>query len=353
MVHSLVRHADDGGSFDRWPIAHSYTGGMVGTPTDQVIAETWLKGLTDFDEPRAWDYSWAHATGPVSPVGREAIEGYSSRGYVAWEDSGGPAALTLEYAWSDAALARWAAATGRGAEATELAGRAGSYANTWDAERGFFVGRYADGSFTADLDPEAWADDYVEGGAWQYLWMVPYDVDGMIGLQHGGDTDAFLDRYAEFWDLTYTARDTAFPDPYYWHGNEPDIHYAYLGSLAGHPARSADAIRWIEANRYDDAPEGLDGNDDAGTLSAWYLWSAIGVFPVAGTDVYAIGSPWFERAEIDHPDGTTTVVRAPGTSDAARYPQSVLLGGDPVESGTFRHADWVGGTLIVEMGSDP
>lgn len=347
MVRSLVRHADDGGSFDRWPLAHGYTGGMVGTPTDQVLAESYLKGLRDWDAEKAFAYSWAHATGPVSPVGRSGIEGYTSRGYVAWEDSGSPAALTLEYAWSDHALAEWAQALGKTEEEAELREQSHSWANTWDPAQSFMVGRYADGSFTQGLDEFAWADDYVEGNAWQYVWMVPYDVPGMIDVQHGGDTAAFLDRYQQFWDATFVAENTNFPDPYYWHGNEPDIHYAYLGALAGDADAGADAIRWIQANRYDDQPVGLDGNDDAGTLSAWYLWSAIGVFPVAGTDVYAVGSPLFERAEIDLPDGTTLVVRAPGVSDDARYVDSADFGGQELELTTFDHAAWIEAQELV------
>lgn len=340
MVRSLVRHVEDGGSFDRWPLGHGYTGGMVGTPTDQVIAESWLKGLRDFDVDAAFRASIAHATGPTSPVGRSGIEGYVDHGYVAWEDSGSPAALTLEYAWNDAALCAWAAAMGRGDEGLEPCQNRQSWKQTWDAERGFFIGRHLDGTFTADFDPNDWADDYVEGAAWQYLWMVPHDVPGMIELQHGGDTDAFLARLDAFWDDTYAADDTSFPDPYYWHGNEPDMHYAFLGSLAGHPEHSAAPIRWIKEHRYRAAPAGLDGNDDAGTLSAWYLWAAVGVFPVAGTDLYAIGSPWFERTEIDQPDGTTLVIAAPGASESASFVGEATVGDAPI-TGTFTHEQWV------------
>lgn len=351
MAASLVQHAKDGGSFDRWPLGHGYTGGMVGSPTDQVLAESYLKGLRDWDVDAAWAYSVAHASGPVSPVGRSGIEGYRSRGYVAWEDSGGPAALTLEYAWNDHALWRWGEAMGA-PETAWLATQKDSWRNTWDPEQGFMLGRYADGSFTQDLDPKVWANDFVEGGAWQYVWMVPQDVDGLIELQHGGDREAWLQRLDDFWALTYQAEDTSFPDPYYWHGNEPDIHYGYLASLAGAPDRSAEPIRWIRDNRYFAAPNGLDGNDDAGTLSAWYLWSAIGLFPVAGTDVYAVGAPWFERAEIDLAYGETLVIRAPGSSSGP-YVQSARLGEDEWTASTLTHADWLdAGELVLELGPE-
>jgi predicted alpha-1,2-mannosidase len=354
MNRSLVAMADDVGSFDRWPMGHGVTGGMVGTPTDQILSESWQKGVRDWDVDKGWDYSWAHATGPVSPVGREGVDGYVSRGYVAWEDDGGPAAVTLEYSWSDAALARWAAGLGKDAEHAQLLTQADSWKNTWDADRGFFVGRYADGSFTADFDPDVWADDYVEGDAWQYLWMVPQDVPGMIDVQHAGDRDAFLARFDQFFADSEAADDTAFPDVIYWHGNEPDIHDGWLGSLAGAPDHSAGPLRWILDHKYADSPAGLDGNDDGGTLSAWALWAMIGVFPVAGTDVYAIGAPVFDRVEVDLPSDETLVIRAPGTSESAMYVQSATLGGDDLATSTVTHQELVDGEeLILTMGEAP
>jgi putative alpha-1,2-mannosidase len=150
------------------------------------------------------------------------------------------------------------------------------------------------------------------------------------------------------------ADDTSLPDPYYWHGNEPDLHYAYLGSLAGAPEVTADAVRWIRDHRYADEPVGLDGNDDSGTLSAWLLWSAIGVFPVAGTTTYAIGSPWFERAEIDLPDGEMLVVRAQGVSDDARTVTRATVGGEEIAAATLDHSLLLsGGELVFEMSEDP
>lgn len=339
MGRSLVRMADEGGSLPRWPMATGETGGMVGTPADQVLAEMAAKGLTGWPEDEAFEYALAQSLGSTPGTSRPGISEYRELGFVPWEASGGPAALTLEYAWSDGAMAEWAERLGR-PEAADLAVQAKSYANTWDPVRQFAVGRHVDGSFTADFEDTAWADDYVEGNAWQYVWMSPHDVDGMIAAQHGGDREAFLARLDDFWQRTYSAEDTSFPDVYYWHGNEPDIHYAYLASLAGDRARTLPPVAWIRENRYDDAPVGLDGNDDGGTLSAWYLWSAAGLFPVAGTDRYALGAPLFDRTELDNPAGTTVIRRlddaGPVTLDGAGVPGTVL-----------RHGDWVGHELIL------
>lgn len=355
MARSLVRMAEDGGSLPRWPLAHGYTGGMIGSAADQVLAGSYLKGIDGWDAEVGFDFAYAHATGPVANAGRGAIEAYVDEGYVSIEAGDRPASKTLEYAWSDHALALWAEALGRSDEAEVLRAHAGSWRNVWDPAAGFFRGRYADGSFDEweDGDELRWADDFVEGNAWHYLWYVPYDVDGMIDLQHAGDTGAFLDRYAAYWDDVAAEDDDFLPDDFYWHGNEPVMHYAFLGALAGEPDLTADASRWVLANRYVADPVGLDGNDDSGTLSAWYLFAASGLFPVAGTPDYVVGSPLFERIEIDRPDGTL-VIRAPGVSTDARYVQQAWLGEEPLERAVLDHqALIVAGELVLQMGEAP
>jgi putative alpha-1,2-mannosidase len=184
-----------------------------------------------------------------------------------------------------------------------------------------------------------WSSDYVEGNAWHYVWYVPYDVAGMIDLQHGGDTDAFLERLSKYWDEVEAEPDDLLPDNWYWHGNEPVLHYAALGSLAGDRALSARAADWIATHRYSAAPTGLDGNDDAGTLSAWYAWTALGVYPIAGTDRYAILSPRFEGVRIRRDDGDVWVT-GPGAPAEA---MTVKSGGTLLEGGELKHDDLLKG----------
>jgi len=355
LAKSLVRMADDGGSLPRWPMAHGYTGGMIGTPQAQVLAETWLKGIEGWDVDRAFDYAYAQATGPVPQDARGGIGSYVDLGYVSLEASGGSASMTLEYAWSDDALGRLGRALGRDDEATVLETQAGSWRHHWDPAAGFMRGRHADGTFDpwAAGDEMAWKGEYTEGNAWHYVWYVPYDVDGMIETQHGGDRDAFIDRYAAYWEDVADEEDDHLPDDFYWHGNEPVMHYAFLGSLAGAPDRTAEAARWVLEHRYDDTPAGLDGNDDSGTLSAWYLFGAIGIFPIAGTPDYAVASPIFERVEIDRPDGTL-VIRAPGASWEAPYVQAATLGEEPLTAAVIDHNDLIdAGELVLELGPTP
>ena len=349
MNRSLIRMTEDGGSLPRWPLAHGYTGGMVGTPAQQVLAESHLKGLEGWGSADFFDKAMAASVGPQADAGRGGVQAYVDQGYVTWESAGSPAALTLEYAWSDASMALWAASLGRDEDAATLSGLAGNWANTYDPDFGFFVGRYADGSFSEIASPVNWVDDFVEGNAWHYLWMVPHDVAGMIEVQHGGDVDAFEARYAEFWDDVYAEDDDIVPDDYYWHGNEPDIHYAFLGALADRHTLTAEASRWVTANRYHLDSNGLDGNDDAGTLSAWYLFSAVGLFPVAGTTTWAVGSPIFDRVELDVAGGTF-VIRAPGTSAEAMYVHGVSIDGDPLDASHVDHAEVANASeLVFEM----
>ena len=349
FVRSLVQMTVDGGDMPRWPLGHGYTGGMVGSPASQVLAETWLKGLQDWDAQVGFDALYAQSQG-ATPQGRAGIAGYLEHGYVTTESASAAASRTLEFAWNDHALGLWAQALGLSEEAATLATQAGNWANTYDREQGWFVARSVDGSFAEVVDPVNWSDpSYTEGNAWHYLWGAPQDVQGMIELLYDGDQDAFVEAYEAYWQAVYLEPDDVLPDDYYWHGNEPDLHYAALGSLLGRPDLSADPIRWILQHRYAADPVGLDGNDDAGTLSAWYLLHAMGLYPVAGTDLYALGSPIFERVEVDGQEGTL-VIRAPGVSDQARYLAQVRLGEEAVSGSTVTHGALLkAGELVLAM----
>ncbi|MEQ1568706.1 MAG: GH92 family glycosyl hydrolase, partial [Myxococcota bacterium] len=342
VLRSLVRMTVDGGATPRWPLGHGYTGGMIGSPGTIVFADAALKGLGEgWDQDVAFEASVAQATGPTPPESRGGIEDWTTIGYVS-STYGAGASLTLEYAWADAALARWADARGDTEAAAVAWDGAGRWRNTWDPATRFFRARAPDGTF-AEFDGElVWSSDYVEGNAWHYRWTVPHDVDGMIELQNGGDRAAFLTELAAYWDRVYAEPDDAWPDDWYWHGNEPVLHYAWLGSLAGAPELTAEASRWVATHRYAADPVGLDGNDDAGTLSAWYLWAAIGLYPVAGTDLYAVGAPLVDRAEIDTEWGRITIE---GSGEA--LPATIELDGAPL-GGTVTHDQLLGGTLTFD-----
>lgn len=362
VVRSLLRMHADGGQLPRWPLAHGYTGGMVGTPASQLFAEAWLKGVRGFDAEAAFDAAWDQSSEPQPRAGRSGLSRYLADGYVAVEDSGGSVSLTLEYGWNDYALGLLGRALGR-PEAEGLVERAKRWEPHWKADVGFLTGRCADPATRActedEIDdgfiweagsstPLSWMGHFVEGNAWHYVWGAPYDVDHLIEVQHGGDREAWRARYEDYWyNRVFTEPDDQLPDDYYWHGNEPVMHYAFLGSLAGYPDVTADASRWVLANRYRVGPEGLDGNDDAGTLSAWFLWASIGLFPIAGTPEYAVASPLFERVEVDRADGTW-VLRAPGASEEVRYVTGLTLDGAPAGS-VVQHDALMAGEVVFEL----
>ena len=299
MLKSLVRMYEDGGSLPRWPMAHGYTGGMVGTPATQLFAEAALKGFEGWNEDLAFDASLAQVNMQADDSTRKGGEAYLNLGWVPADEHSGSVSRTLEFAWSDDAHSRWARQRGNMEEADRLQSLSQQWRNHWDAEQGFMVGRNRDGSWEQLDSSTDWIEAYVEGNAWHYLWYVPYAVTEMIAVQHAGDRNAFLERLTEYWQRVYIEEDDLLPDDYYWHGNEPVLHYAWLGSLADAPEISTEASHHILETRYGHTPaDGLDGNDDSGTLSAWYLWTAMGLYPVAGTDQYALGAPIFDRIEI-------------------------------------------------------
>ena len=325
MLKSLVQMSIDGGALPRWPLAHGYTGGMVGSPATQVFAGSYLKGLqSGWDVQQAFDIALAHASGTMPHANRRAIIPYLNVGWVPADEYDASVSLTLEYAWSDFSLALWAQEMNH-PSADSLFSQSQSWHNHWHANAGFMVGKNRDGSWQWDDRPSHWNSLYVEGNAWHYLWYVPYDVPDMIQVQHQGDKEAFLQRLTTYWEDVFAEEDDLLPDEFYWHGNEPVMHYAWLASLAGNHALTVHASHWILEHRYGhDAIKGLDGNDDSGTLSAWYLLAAMGFYPIAGTDFYALGAPIFERVEINSAgsNGEDLVIQAPGT-DWYKHPHHV------------------------------
>ncbi len=342
FASSLVRMAEQsGGCLPRWPCGSGDSGSMIGDPADIVLTDTWIKGITDFDVDAAFEAAKLCADNPRPDTalygGRHCIESYLSRGWVATDECSGGVARTMEYTWADHAMARWAESLGHEDDAERYWTRSRQYLTLWDEETGFFRGRDAKGDMEPleDFSELAWQDEYTEGNAWQYLWLAPQDADRLADVM--GGKDAFLDRLDEFFELSTEEEEDIWPEVYYWHGNEPDIHAPYLYALLDEPARGAPWVQWVRETRYGTGADGVDGNDDGGTLSAWYVLSALGVYPVAGTDLYALGPPVFPHAEVDTLHGTLSI-DAVGADWVSR---GVYLGasldGEAIEGGTLHH----------------
>lgn len=352
MMQSLTRMYVEGGSMPIWPLAEGYTCCMIGTSGDIVLAEAYLKGIRDFDYETAYQGCYEHATGPVPNCSRGGLDEYINLGYICEEHHGSGVSLTLEYCYDDAALALWAKAMGKTEDFEMFYQRSKNWKNYWDKETQFLRPKNCNGEFVEPFNPNyVFGDFYVEGNAWHWLWYVPHDAKGLIELF--GSEDAFITKLNYFFEQASILPDHALPDKFYWHGNEPDIFSAYLFLWTSRADLTQKWVRWIMDTKYKNAPDGLDGNDDAGTLSAWYIFSALGFFPIAGTDIYVIGSPIFDEATIHLEEGDI-IITVENNSTENVYVKEVYLNGKRLESLYFRHADIAeGGELHFVMSTTP
>ncbi|MBX7193787.1 MAG: GH92 family glycosyl hydrolase [Sandaracinaceae bacterium] len=349
FVRSLIAMGQARGAYPRWPLGTGETGGMLGDPAVIVIADSYLRGITDFDLRAAYDVALASADADP-PGGRGSMEAYLRLGYAPIESGGSAASKTMEFAYADHAVGVLAEALGETDDAARFAERRRNYQHLFDPAQGFFVGRHEDGSFET-VREDRWEDVYAEGNARQYLWLAPEDPDGLAETL--GGREAALARLRTFFDESYAERRTPAPPKWYWQGNEPDIHAPYLFALWGDRASGARAIRWVRDVSYDLGPSGLPGNDDSGTMSAWYVFSALGVFPIAGTADFVLGTPLFTHATLHLPGGEL-VIDAPLASDQAIYPREIQLDRERVDTPTLSHARLAsGGLLSFDLSASP
>jgi predicted alpha-1,2-mannosidase len=361
FVTSLLTMAEQAGALPRWPLWDRETNCMIGSHADVVLADSALKGVAPDDVEAAWSAITAIADAPTPPGcsvdGRgQGVLDYVSLGYLAADRDGAATSRTLEYAAEDAGIANLAAAWGKPADAERYAARAQSYRNVFEPTTRFFRGRNADGTWAEPFDEADWHEYYTEGNARQYRWLVPHDPAGLIELLGGSeaavdDLTTFLQAGLDQWEA-YTR--LGIPAPvWYWQGNEPDLHAAYLLNDAGRPDLAQRWVRTIADVMYGTGRDGLAGNDDAGTLSAWYVFAAIGLYPVTGSDRYWLGSPIFQRVELDLPVGKL-VIEAPDASPSNVYVTRVTLDGQPLTGPYVTHGQLVGGhTLRFEQAAAP
>jgi predicted alpha-1,2-mannosidase len=361
-VRSLVAFGAGLGAFPQWPIAIGESGTMIGASAEVVIADALVKGLVDVadvDWPRQRAAAMDVAPPPGGRGGRDGIEPYLQFGYVP-ATSSSSVSLTTEFSHNDFALAQIARAAGADADADALLARRLGWRMLFDPAVGFLRARGEDGSFApaGTFDPTELTDEYTEANAWHSLWMAAaHDPDGLAEL-FGGRPGA-VGKLAELFALSRMHWETAdpsaanFPRPYYWHGNEPDINAAYVFAQLGRPDLAQEWSRWIMTTHYSDRPDGVAGNDDGGTLGSWYVFAALGLYPIPGSDRYIIGAPLFPRARVVV-DGRELVIEAPGAGTAMPYVAGVTLDGAPITTTELTHAQLVGAqTLGFEMSATP
>ena len=364
MLVSLQRMMEQGGWLPRWPSGAGYSNSMLGTPADIVIAEAYLKGIRGFDVEAVYQAMRRTALAPVPPgsafSGREGVENYLKYEYCPSGLVRESVSKTFEYGWADSAISNLAEALGHDKDAELFRKHSRFYTNLWNPQTQYFQPRDAAGKFFEPFKPllltyldrkGEFTKDYVEGSALQWRWGAPYDAQEMIGLFKS--REFFVNELNEFMSKSTPDIGHWNPGPYYWQGNQPDIHAAYLFNDAGRPDLTQKWVRWILENKYSDTYGGLDGNDDAGTLSAWYVLGALGFYPVPGSDKYELGAPLFEKAEIKMGTNLLSIV-AENSATNRPYVQAVHLNDQVLNRTWFRHQEiQSGGTLRFKMSDQP
>ena len=269
-------------------------------------------------------------------------------------------ALNLEYSWSDHAISLLAEALGHTNDAAMFRKQAQSYRQVWNPETQFFQPRDAQGKFSQEFKPllltyfdrdGKYTKDYVEGSAMQWRWGAPYDAEGLVSLFKS--REYFVEELDAFFAKTDQNIGSWNPGPYYWQGNQPDIHAAFLFNAAGRPDLTQKWSRWILDHKYANRYDGIDGNDDGGTLSAWYVFAALGMYPVAGSDKYELASPLFEKAEVKLKNKPLVIVAENYAPDRF-YVRKVFLNDTPLDRPWIKHSEIEnGGVLRFVMDSAP
>ncbi len=359
FVNSLLasRRESPYGVLPVWSFHGLETWCMIGYHAVPVIADAYMKGIRGYDTEEALQAMVASANyGPY-----DGIAQYRELGYVPIDEEGEAASKTLEYAYDDWTIAQVARDMGKTEVASEFNKRAANWKHAFDPGTGFMRARKRDGSFREPFDPSAsgYGTDFTEGNAWQYSWYVPQDVAGLAAA-HGG-SDKLLQRLDDVFEAKVDPSIFAHMEDitgligWYAHGNEPSHHVAYLYAHAGQPWRTQARLKQIMDTQYAARPDGLAGNDDLGQMSAWYVFTALGFYPVTpGSNQYIIGRPFLPQATLNLPDGKRFSIVADGLDAAHTYVGSVSLNGKPLDRAYLTHQEIVaGGELRFVMQAEP
>ncbi len=356
IQEGMLNHYRESGFFPEWA-SPGHRGCMVGNNSASVLADAYLNGVKVDDIETLWrgivdGTQGVHPT--VSSSGRLGYDYYNTLGYVPYDvNINENVARTLEYAYDDWCIYRLAQALGRPeAEQATYANRALNYRNVFDKEHNLMRGRNADGTFQTPFSPLKWGDAFTEGNSWHYTWSVFHDVQGLIDLMGGRDVFvAMLDSVfteAPLYDDSYYGfpiheirEMTVMNMGNYAHGNQPIQHMIYLYNHAGEPWKAQKHLREVMERMYTPAPDGYCGDEDNGQTSAWYVFSALGFYPVTpGSGEYVIGTPLFGKATLTMPDGKKTVIQS--TPDET-YIKSVSVNGENITRTFFTREDLLGG----------
>lgn len=369
IMEGLVNAYKESGWLPEWA-SPGHRDCMIGSNSASLIADAYLKGVTGFDVNTAYEALLKNAdnAGPLTSVGRAGVKYYNELGYVPYDvNINENTARTLEYSYDDFTIYKLAKALKRpAAEVERFAKQARNYRNVFDAETKLMRGKNKDGKFQAPFNPFKWGDAFTEGNSWHYTWSVFHDVQGLIDLMGGKKT--FVDMLDSVFSMP-----PVFDDSYYGgtiheiremqimnmgqyaHGNQPIQHMIYLYNYAGQPWKAQYWLREVMNRLYSATPDGYCGDEDNGQTSAWYVFTAMGFYPVCpGTQQYVVGAPLFKKTTVTLENGKQLIISAPKNNEANRYIKGVTFNGQPYTNNWLDHnAIMKGGTINFDMDAVP
>ena len=360
MVKSFLAFSEQNGRLPVWNFYGSETDMMIGYHAVPVIVDAYLKGIGDFDPKKA--LAACVATANIDEY--RGIGLYKKYGYVPYDvtdhynSENWSLSKTLEYAYDDYCIARMAEKLGEKQIADEFYKRSLNYKNVYNSQTTFMQPRNNKGSFIEDFSPDDYTPHICESNGWQYFWSVQQDVDGLISLVGGKE------RFAQKLDSMFTYNPSADEDlpifstgmiGQYAHGNEPSHHVIYLFNAIGQPWKAQKYAAEVMHELYKNTPAGLCGNEDCGQMSAWYVFSAMGFYPIDPiSGKYEIGTPMYPEMKMHLANGKTFTILAPAVSKENIYIQSVKLDGKPYDKSYITHEQIMNGSIFeFEMGNKP
>ncbi|QNJ97771.1 GH92 family glycosyl hydrolase [Constantimarinum furrinae] len=352
FINTFLAKYDEGGIMPIWDLSANYTGCMIGYHAVPVIADAYLKGIRGYDAEKAFT-AMKHS----AMQDKLGLKAYKKFGYIPVEEESESTSKTLEYAYDDWTIAQMAKAMNKEKDYVVFTERAQNYKNIFNPESNFMQGRFRNTWFSP-FDPYEVNFNYTEANAWQYSLYVPQDISGLIKLMGGKEA------FKKHLDDLFTAKtETSGRDQaditgligQYAHGNEPSHHMAYLYNFVNKPYITQDKVHKILTELYTNSPDGISGNEDCGQMSAWYVLSSLGFYPVTpGSNQYIIGTPLYEKATINLESGKQFTIEALRISAQNKYIKTATLNGEPLERSYLKHDEIInGGALVFEMTSTP
>jgi predicted alpha-1,2-mannosidase len=369
MQEGLLNAYKEGGFLPEWS-SPGYRNTMIGNNSASIVADAYIKGLRGYDINTLYEalLKGANNEGPLTAVGRAGVKYYNELGYVPYDVKiNENAARTLEYSYNDFTIYQLAKSLKRPAEEIALyAKRALNYRHLFDAETKLMRGKNQDGTFQKPFNPFKWGDAFTEGNSWHYTWSVFHDIEGLKKLMGGNNMfEKMLDSVfsmppvfdeSYYRGVIHEIREMQIMNMgQYAHGNQPIQHMIYLYNYAGKPWKTQYWIRRVMDQLYKPTPDGYCGDEDNGQTSAWYIFSAMGFYPVCpGTDQYVLGTPLFKKMTVRLENGMNLVINAPENNEKNLYLKSVRLNGVQHNSNWLSHTIiQQGGTLNFSMGDVP